>query len=233
MNELLRKANDPLDSLIGQSFNQKSKLEAKKILDEIHSKAESRTIGKSVLCYVTDNSEIKGVGGSTLIKNKNGKIFSNLILDNFGLMMAKMFSANPAVTRIADIIDDVGTAVNIRQYAATNFNGIGGLGVVHQIGSGTTVPVRPDINIETAFGTAPESGDLTSNNPTYNSGLGNFKSTSVTVAGGGGTINETVLKNKWSSSGGVLSFTIFRDIISPSQAFLATQSITLEYTIQL
>ena len=47
---LLREENDLLNSLIGQSFNQRTKFEAEKILTEIHSKAQDRSIGKMALC---------------------------------------------------------------------------------------------------------------------------------------------------------------------------------------
>jgi len=63
----LRKANDSLNSLIGQSFNQKSKFEAEKILAEIHSVAQDRLVGKKALCYVHDKGEIKGIWRQLLL----------------------------------------------------------------------------------------------------------------------------------------------------------------------
>jgi len=89
---LLRKKNDLLNCLVSQSFNQKNRLEAEKILDEIHSIAENRTMSKKVLCYIVKNGLIRGVGGSTLMMDKNGKIFSNLILDGFGEFLTAIFS---------------------------------------------------------------------------------------------------------------------------------------------
>jgi len=86
---LLRKENDDLKCLISQSFNEKNKFEAEKILNEIHSKAENRMIGKKALCYIVKNGIIRGVGGSTLMMDKNGKIVSNLILDQLGGFLAQ------------------------------------------------------------------------------------------------------------------------------------------------
>jgi len=158
--QLLRKANDPLKELIGQSFNEKSKLEAERILDEIHSKALQRTIGKKLLCYVVDKGELKGVGGSSLMKDKNGKIVSNLILTNYGNWLAAMFVEQGATGGVGPTFSatDVSSAVRtLRLYADSggpefnpyNFSANGG--VLMQVGSGTTPPTRADLAIETAF----------------------------------------------------------------------------------
>ena len=59
---LLKQENDLLNSLIGQSFNQRTKFEADKILKEIHKQADKYSMEKA-MCYVIDKGEIKGVGG--------------------------------------------------------------------------------------------------------------------------------------------------------------------------
>jgi len=236
---LLRNENDLLNSLIGQSFNQKSKFEAEKILDEIHSKAESRLIGKKALCYVVDKNEILGVGGSTLLRDKHGKIVSNLILDNFGLLLAGLFNGFvvPAPNLVVGLTNDSGGATNILMFDGNNWNSLpssGTAGAVHKVGSGTTAPDRTDFDIETAFGSAPESGDSDSSDPVFVSALGRFKSVSEIIAGGAGTIRESVLKIKTrNQAGGSTPFTYFRDIISPEVPFVAGNIIILEYTMQL
>ncbi len=240
---LLRKENDPLNSLIGQSFNQKSKLEAEKIINEIHyvnSKAQSRMIAKTALCYVVDNSEIKGVGGSTLLKDKKGEIFSNLILDQAGLWMAGLFKKQDSVNHCVILKDGSNLDRIIRTYATAGANpfnllGIGDEGVQLQVGSGSTAPTRQDFNLETLFGTAPESGAfIPTTNPIWNSGLGNFKQNGAIIAGGAGTINESILTMIWRDTSVVIrGFDLFRDIISPAVSFISGQSIVLEYTIQL
>jgi len=233
---LLRKENDLLNSLIGQSYNQKSKFEAEKILDEIHSKAESRMIGKKALCYVVDNSEIRGVGGSTLLKDKNGKIVSNLILNQFGEWLAAIFKSTSTGNRSTTLTSEVGASEFVQEYGGTLFNNGGaGFGSTLQVGSGTTPPARSDFFVETAFGIAPENFRFApASNAVYNSSLGNFKVSASINAGGAGTINESILMMQWDNTASALkTFSLFRDIISPGQAFIAAQTIALEYTVQL
>jgi len=73
---LLRKENDLLNSLRGKSYNERTKFEASKILNEIHKQADRYCMEKA-LCYVLDKGEIKGVGGSSLMQHKKtGEIVS-------------------------------------------------------------------------------------------------------------------------------------------------------------
>lgn len=231
---LLRKKNDLLNSLIGQSFNQKSKFEAYKILKEIHKQADQYSMEKA-LCYVVDNEEIKGVGGSSLMKDKKtGEIVSDLILDQFGVWLAglcKGSSANFGIT----IQDQFNASRSLNTYGGITFNNDGIANKIELlIGSGITVPARTDFNVETAFGTAPESLAILSSNPVWNSSLGNFKNAGAITAGGSGTINESVLRSIWDDTTSVTrGFSLYRDIISPGQSFIAGQTIALEYTVQL
>jgi len=240
---LLRKENDSLNSLIGKSFNQKNKFEADKILNEIHAKAENRTIGKKALCYIVDKNEIKGVGGSTLMKDKDGKIVSNLILDQFGKCLAGLFRGSQAGDGAQPTnVKDAGAGLNTMKMYFTSgivFNlvstvPLGELGTIIQVGKGTTPPTRTDFDIESDFTTPPEQNLFIPADPVYNSGLGNFKNAGSIVAGGSGTINESILGVIWkNSANGVKTFILYRDIISPAQAFIAGQNIFLEYTTQL
>jgi len=231
---VLRKENDLLNSLIGQSFNQKSKFEAEKILNEIHSKTQSRLISKKALCYIVDKNEILGVGGSTIMKDKNGKIVSNLILDNCGIWLAGLLKGGVlAKSVVLKDLSNVNKTFNIYQFGSL-FNAQVNFRMLMKVGSGTTVPARTDFDIETSFPTAPESGNMESSIPLFNSALGNFKNAGSLTAGGSGTINESVLLSVWDTSSNInTTITLFRDIISPGQAFVAGQSIALEYTTQL
>jgi len=250
--ELLRKANDPLKQLIGQSFNEKSKLEAERILDEIHSKALQRTIGKKLLCYVVDKGELKGVGGSSLMKDKNGKIVSNLILTNYGNWLAAMFLEQGAGGAVGPTFsaNDVGSVARTMRFYADfsgpetnpyNFSANGGILV--QVGSGSTAPARSDVDIETAFGTAPEdaffvaepaSVQFSAGRPIYNPTNQDFKMLGKINAGGAGTINEAVLFWRWLDTAGTLrDFAVFRELVSPSLTFIIGQSIITEWTFQL
>jgi len=234
---LLRKANESLNSLIGQSFNQKSKFEAERILDEIHSVAQDRLIGKKTLCYATDKGEIKGVGGSTLLKDrKTGQIVSNLVLDQFGIFLAGIFKSRTTGVNTIIIKDTGGTDRSVRMYSSTGtFNEGTPIGMEVQIGSGTTPPVRTDVFLETPFITTPEAGAFAAvSNPVWNSGQGTFKYAATISAGDSGTINEAIMRAAWGDIvPQVKIFTLFHDAISPGVVFVSGQSITVEYTIQM
>ena len=187
------------------------------------------------LCYIVDKNEIKGVGGSTLLKDKNDKIISNLILDQFGILLAGMFKGGTLEKSV--VILDVNGAPStliVNSTASVKFNQRNAVEVSFQVGSGSTPPIRTNFNIETAFGTLPESQGFTTVIPVWNSGLGNFKNNGSIIAGGAGTIDESILQINWLDSSSVFrTFVLFRDIISPSASFIAGQTIVLEYTIQL
>ena len=235
---LLREENDLLNSLIGQSFNQRTKFEAEKILTEIHSKAQDRSIGKMALCYVIDKNQVLGVGGSTLLKDKKGKITSNLILDNFGLWLAKIFSTLTTTNQSFTGVNTGGANSPIHSRALTsnvfNITSGGAVGVRLIVGSGSTPPARTDFFVQTKFITAPENALFASGFPVYNSVLGNFKNLGSILARGSGTINESALVDRMrTQASGIADLSLFRDIISPAVPFIAGQSIALEYTIQL
>ena len=235
---LLRKENDLLNSLIGQSFNQRTKFEADNILKEIHKQADQYSMEKAI-CYVMDKGEIKGVGGSSLMQNKKtGEIVSDLILDQFGVLLAGVLSKFTGVDKIIQLKSKTGALINLRAIGAgTTFpqTGFGGIGNSFQIGSGSTSPARTDFDIETAFGTAPENTNMfPATDPVFNSGLGNFKMVASITAGGVGTINESIWIGRFlNTSNATNEYAFFRDVISPAVPFVAGQTIALEYTIQL
>ncbi len=232
---LLRKENDLLNSLIGQSFNQKSKFEAYKILKQIHKQADQYSMEKA-LCYIVEEGEIKGVGGSSLMKEKKtGKIVSDLILNQFGIFMSGILKGGSS-QNIQVMQDSFNNPETFRIYSAsvtTMFNSFNVRRMLLQVGSGTTPPARSDFNIETPFGTFPESTNFESALPIYNPALANFKNLGSITAGGSGTVNESKLRAFWiNSAGQARDITLFRDIISPGQAFVASETIALEYTTQ-
>jgi len=231
---LLRKDNDLLNSLIGQSFNQKSKFEAYKILKQIHKKADQYSIEKA-LCYIVDNGEIKAVGGSSLMQNKKtGEIVSDLILNQFGVWLAGLCKGSSATFGVS-LNDQFNVSRSFNTYGGVTFNNSGVDNKIELlIGSGITLPARSDFNIETAFGTPPESLAIVSSNPVFNTSLGNFKNAGSITAGGSGTINESVFRSIWDDTGSVTrGLSLFRDIISPAASFILGQTIALEYTVQL
>jgi len=235
---LLREENDLLNSLIGQSFNQRTKFEANNIVKEIHKQADQYSMEKAI-CYVIDKGEIKGVGGSSLMQNKKtGEIVSDLIMDNMGLWMAKLFSTLTTANQSFTGKNNVNANIAIHSRALTsnvfNITSGGNVGINLAVGAGSTPPTRQDFNLATAFVTPPENVSFSAGFPVYNSGLGTFKNLGSIIAGGSGTINESVLFNLMRTQASGLSLlTLFRDIISPAVPFIAGQSIALEYTVQL
>jgi len=233
--ELMRKENDLLNSLVGQSFNQRTKFEAEKIMKQIHSKAKARSLDKMALCYVHEQGEIKGVGGSSLMRNKKtGEIQSNLILNNLGQALSGIFKGGVLVSERV-IVDSIGVGRNTR-FVAPNvlFNDTLIFRVLLQVGSGSTAPARTDFAIETAFGTGPEDTFFESTIPIYDNSNFNFKNAGSISAGGSGTVNESVLQAFWSdAANGSRVNTLYRDAISPGVPFVASQTIALEYTTQI
>ncbi len=231
----MREMNRPLDALKGQSFNAKSKHEAEKILQEIHSIARRRTIGKNVLCYIHTDGEIKGVGGSTLLKDGDGKFHSNLILNNFGLWLSQILKGTFAETT-ANLIDRTGTSRNIRCIVtSTMFNDSTFQTAKLHVGTGITAPARDDFFIETPLSTAPESGFFPPI-PTsvYDPVNFNFKNVGSVNAGGSGTVNEAIMAMLWLDNIATSrDIVLYRDIISPGQAFTIGETIALEYTTQI
>ena len=103
-----------------------------------------------------------------------------------------------------------------------------------QVGSGSTAPTRTDFDIETAFGTSPESAKFNSSVPVYSDVNFNFKNSGQITAGGSGTVNESIFEIIWRDQGSVNRFfVLYRDAISPGVPFVASQSIFLEYTTQI
>ncbi len=229
-----RDLNEPLNAMIGQSFNEKSKHESLKILNEIHSVAQQRTLDKKALCYILENDEIKGVGGSTVMERSDGKLVSNLILNNFGKWLTGIHKGG-VLTNSVELINNASVSRTVIIYAAaTNFNDAVANRMRLQVGSGTTPPTRADIDIETPLSTAPEMMEFESTVPVYNLTNGDFKNTGVVTAGGSGTVNEAIMQALWIFNTGVTDlFTVYRDLISPGQVFTIGQTIALEYTTQL
>lgn len=230
---LLKKNNDLLNSLIGNSFNQKSKDEAYKILCEIHEIADKRSMEKC-LVYCTDlnQNEILGVGGSSLMKDKNGKIISDLINDNMGIWWAGYHRLKNTLALQKTLLPETGvpTLENIYKVGGTGLATT--TGGAFQIGSGLTPPARLDFKTENPFVSAPESL-ITSEvgNGVYSSATGRIIgiATQISPTTGSGTINESCFFQVLNSK----NYLISRDSISPAVTFTPAKTITIDYTWQL
>jgi len=231
---LLRKENDSLNSLIGQSFNQKSKDQAYKILTEIHEKANVRSMSK-VLVYCIDpkSNEILGVGGSSLMQNKkNGKIVSDLISDNFGFMWT--FFHRPPISAVLSVpyIQIAGTVASQLLYRTGGNGQWDSLGGMIQVGSGTTPPDRTDFKIETPFVGGPEAtiGGIAGFS-VYSSATGKITGIArqISPTAGSGTVNESALFQRWRN---LVIYLLAKDSISPGVSFTAAKNIVVDYTWQ-
>lgn len=169
--------------------------------------------------------------------------WGNLITDQFGTWLAGFFRTPSSgnilqVTMAADDgADDSlciyfdGAADN-RLFNESTSSAVS-IGSQIKVGSGSTAPARDDTNIETAFGTAPESG-------AFDTGTGSYSAGNITVsgsitAGGAGTINETGFFGAWRvyNTDNQALYLLFHDAISPGVPFVAGQSITDEYVVAL
>ncbi len=237
---LLREKSDSLNSLIGKSFNEKSKLEAEKILTEIHKGYFSSWTKALVYCIEPKTNEILGVGGSSLLYDKKRKrIHSDLLMDNFGEFLRALFTFAVSPTEINALWkSDDGVTANYGFYipaVAVGYNDEMGMRI--QIGSSSVI-ARTDFKITTPFVSSPES--LQFNilaNSTYQSGTGKIIGISITISptGGSGTVRESALflRAGVRPVGNGRRILFAHDAISPVVNFTSGKIITVNYTWQL
>jgi len=181
----------------------------------------------TVMIQETDGI-IKGIGQSKR---------NNLILDNFGIWLAGLIRAPVSANKqSAEYLDTAGVADKWFMYqngAGTDeFNKGAGAGFNMQIGSGVTPATRGDYVIETPFIVAPEDDVFPSGNGAY--AVGVVSCVGVIVAGGAGTINETVLYAYFNDDANNLeNVAFFHDILATGEAFVLGETITVTYTINL
>jgi len=239
---LLKKENDTLNSLIGQSFNQKSKLEAEKILTEIHKGYFSSWSKALVYCIEPKTNEILGVGGSSLFYDKKRKrIHSDLLLDNFGIFLKAWFTFTPSgVNSIATMQTDDSSiqCFAIYELAQAVFSYNQSVGMRIRIGSSSVI-ARSDFNVTTPFPSSPES-DLTDIlvTSTYQSGTGKIIgiTAGISPTTGSGSIAESGLFAGFSftgSGGAQKRIMMAHDVISPTVSFTSGKQIVIDYTWQL
>lgn len=239
---LLKEKNDSLNSLIGKSYNEKSKLEAEKILTEIHKGYFSSWTKASVYCVEPKTNEILGVGGSSLFYDKKRKrIHSDLLMDNFGDFLRAMFTnvTAPSESNAVMKVESTGALSSFGFYlptgVAVSYNDEMGLSI--QIGSSSVI-ARTDFKITTPFVSSPESLKFsTLANSTYQSGTGKIVGINITISptGGSGTVRESALFQRMGvrpvGNGRIVLFA--HDVISPVVPFTSGKIITVNYTWQL
>ena len=164
---------------------------------------------------------------------------NNLILDNFGTVLAGLMRAPVAAVTNVSIPDITNTARTLPIYTINSDTkgwctyAVGKeIGTQLKVGAGVTAAARADYQIETDFGTAPESGHFDSGSGSYAGG--SIAVAGAIVAGGAGTINEVGFFGHWSYGAAVRAlFMLFHDILVSGEAFVLGQTITAAYTINL
>jgi len=237
---ILKEKNDSLNSLIGKSFNEKSKLEAEKILTEIH-KGYFSSWSKALVYNIDQKTnEILGVGGSSLLYDyKTKRIRSDLILDNYGKFINAWFTFTSGVNVDISNTDVLGAGIGLRIYqvgaTGSPYNNQYGLRIA--IGSSSIIS-RSDFNLTAPFVTSPESLRTSIlGTSIYTSGTGKITAinTGISPTGGAGTIAETGLFTILGrlAVGNQNTVMLTHDAISPTVSFIAGQQIVINYTWQL
>jgi len=192
---------------------------------------ENKKMSPAEACLVqvsdSKSKEILGLGGSAP---------NDLFTDQLGIWWESFMTVPSSASLIVTLknFGGVGLGVRIRggtfQFARTDG---GAIGSEIRIGQGSTPPARTDFSIDTPFVTIPESGFINTASGAYNSGLGNFIYSALIVAGGSGTISEAGTFFRWqTTSNNTNLFMMARDLISPTVAFVAGQTITVTWTWQ-
>ncbi len=182
-------------------------------------------------CVITvsnkNESEIKSIGMSCI---------NDLFLDNFGQWFSLIFGGQSGIFPFVNSGGGTNTMFIVR--ALTKYNTTGGLGGAVgarvRIGNGSNPATRSDFNIQSSFGSSPESAENNVGSASYQVGLSKVTiPIIITPTGGSGSIREAVLFGRWvnQNSNTVGSFAVSRDNISPVVNFVAGQTINIEYGI--
>lgn len=188
------------------------------------------------VCLVIVSEPITGE-----ILDLGGSLPSDLFVDNFGTWLAALIrspvNASTAftMTNTAAASKTMNALHQGSNLSCFNYSSSATptVGTQIQIGSSTTAPARADLNIGTAFGTAPESALFSTGTGSYNAGTITI-SGSIT-SGGTGTINEALFAGKWVDSTLVATttattFCLIHDATTAT-AFTAGKSITVQFSI--
>lgn len=154
---------------------------------------------------------------------------------NMGKIIAGLLRA-PSAGDTSVVLQDTGdVARTIHTYSLTENLGAVALSL-NQIGQGVTPANRTDTNIETPFGTAPESNTVGNGAGVFFDATGIVKIGFVVApTGGAGTITEVVKINQFqdSGTGGPRTFLIIRVTDFTAVTFIAAQTLSVDQLIQI
>lgn len=244
---ILRKENDWLSDYIGQTFTQRLNAKLALGLFEEHTKKLSNYQPQSakalVYCMNPKTLEILSLGGSSLLKEvKTGKIIPDLILDNYGLLFARLIRIPAGLGVTFNLKDDAGVDASFKAYNGGNtgdatfnyVNGAGcGMGTQIKMGSGLSAVARPDFKIETSLPTAPESGYVDTNDAGYTAQNTVIYQGDANPTGGGGTVREIGTFGAWARLGvgcNINKIMISHDAVSPIVPYTSGKLLRGAYT---
>lgn len=173
-----------------------------------------------------------------IIKGISQSKRNNLIVDNFGVLLAGLFKTQTTTKTEVTLQDEGDTGRTVCTYgtwaaSARNFNNYTtSSGTKLKMGSGVTAATRGDYDIETDLPTSPE-------DDFFGSGTGSYAGGAVSIgaaltAGGNGTINEVGLFGYWHDNNtSVYNFMLLHDILTSGEAYVIGNTLTVAYTINL
>jgi len=226
-----------LEQFKGGSFNAKDRSQVVRFLFErkydvaakmLRFGAPIGELSPGKICIVTvkdKEGSLLDIGGSTPF---------NLFMNNYGSWHSGAFIAPTVGEETRAVTDTVPMAESVKTYglaAGDLYNAfIAGTGVDTQVGAGSTAPARDDDNIETVFGTAPESGRFDITDGSYAAGIITFSGS--IAAGAAGTIREICLFAHWiEASAGVLKNILLARDAPTAVSFVFTNTIAVAYSI--
>jgi hypothetical protein len=217
----------------GKTLNNKIQHELDKYAFEQRLKANNHNSMFGVQSMVIIGAKKHG----DMIKSVSVSKPNDLILNNFGNFWIKLFNVvgNSAVAFVANDITD--TEFTYRTYRETSTNprtyneGGTNLGTQIGIGSGNTEPVRSNVDLETYFGSSPESTRQNTSVGGWNTDNGHVTYVMAITAGGSGTIRETATFAVWKEiNGNAKTNMLTREVLDTPQDFSATDPISVKYT---
>jgi len=236
--EILRKENDYFNELVGRTYNQRTLHLVNSFYKDRFGKFSNKSLNKFSLVTCLEkakkNQEILSIGGSSLLRNKKtNEVITNLILDNFGLWLAGFFGRTSQNAILKDVTN-VARTINVVGTGNPLHNSQAGMGLLIRLGSNVTAPARGDVEIGTSLGSAPESGDLTTNQGAYTAGNTVVYQADANPTGGSGSVTEIMSKWNWIDAGSVSRFfAITHDLISPTVNYTAGKLLRGSYTWQI
>lgn len=147
----------------------------------------------------------------------------DLILDNFGIMLASMFETYPFTTdSINRNVTDIGGNLRATKFYGTNaspnttmhYRGFN-QGTAIQLGDGNVAPARTDFFLNSPFVAAPENALVGTGPGSWTSATGQVAVSAGLVTGGAGTVREMIMMRGFTvSTSASFLMTIFRDVIA-------------------